>query len=200
MNTLDYFMIGLVVLLILTFTAYIFYGVGRDFKSAYQEYLKEELEQAQKKSLYFERELRESELSRNAIKGSHAHLAKLHNEQIDTILRLKNELAENESSYQKIMCDYNNFSEYHIKSLSDALKMKLDNEGLMSENERLKDAESKNKIRIKELESACELNVEQIKNLEDRILNYKLYIRALKKQIVDEKLSVEEVESLKKEG
>ena len=101
MNTFDYFLVGLIVLLILLFTAYIAYGIGRDFKSAYQQYLADELEQAQKEVYYLKVELRETEHSREAIKNSHAHLAKLHNEQIDKILKLKNEIKELESACER---------------------------------------------------------------------------------------------------
>ena len=200
MDALDYFVIGFVTLFILTLIAYIFYGIGRDFHDAYQNHLVDEFEQARKEIYYLKVKLRETEYSREAIKNSHAHLAKLHNEQIDTILRLKNELAENESSYKKIMCDYNNFSEYHIKTVSDALKMNLDNEGLISENKTLRDSEVKNKNRIKELESACDRKNERIKNLEEVVLDLRIIVRDLKKQILDEKLSSEEFNTLKKEG
>ena len=175
MDALDYFVIGFVILFILTLIAYIFYGIGRDFHDAYQNHLVDEFEQARKEIYYLKVELRETEYSREAIKNSHAHLAKLHNEQIDKITRLKNELAE---------------------------------------NERLKDSEAKNKNRIKELESACdrkneriidleqshERKDERIKNLEEVVLDLRICVRALKKQLLNEKLSSEEFNTLKKEG
>ena len=68
------------------------------------------------------------------------------------------------------------------------------------ENQKLKEQGSKDKIRIKELGSACDRKNERIKNLEEVVLDLRICVRALKKQILDEKLSSEEFNTLKKEG
>ena len=164
MDTLHYVGFIIFMIFVLVFIAYVSYGIGRDFKSAYQNHLTEQLEKTQKEIYYLKVELRETEYSREAIKNSHAHLAKLHNEQIDKITRLKNELAE---------------------------------------NERLKDAEVKNKNRIKELEVSCERRNTAIRILEGRIAGYKSYIINLQKKYSNEKPKFEEsnkekIESLRK--
>ena len=143
--------------------------------------------------------MREAEFSREAIKNSHAHLAKLHNEQIDKIIRLQNELVENENSYQKIMCYYNNLSEYNIKTVSDALKMKLDNEGLISENEMLKERkEDLERVHCEQARALRELTSElNIKN--DVISTLKKTLNSMiKEKPKFEESNKEKIESLRK--
>ena len=79
-------------------------------------------------------------------------------------------------------------------------KQEVFNDYNLIENQRLKNQETKYKLRIKELEQAHERKDERIKNLEEVVLDLRICVRALKKQLLNEKLSSEEFNTLKKEG
>lgn len=122
---------------------------------------------------------------------------KMNSEVIESLVERKNELERLHMEQARALREINN----EVISLH-------------TENQKLKDQGSRDKIRIRELECACDKRNEYIesiklectrqgeyiKNLQEQILDYKICVRALKKQILHERLSVEEDHALKKEG
>ena len=140
---------------------------------------------------------------------------KMNSEVIESLVKRKNELEKTHTEQARALRELAN-ENLELKQKEVYNHYNLDNAliSLNIENQRLKNQEPKYKLRIKELESACdrkneriidleqshERKDERIKNLEEVVLDLRIIVRALKKQILDEKLSSEEFNTLKKEG
>ena len=116
---------------------------------------------------------------------------------------LEEQLKMNSEVIESLVKRKNELEKAHTELANENLELKKQevfNDYNLIENQRLKNQETKYKLRIKELEQSHERKDERIKNLEEVVLDLRICVRALKKQLLNEKLSSEEFNTLKKEG